>query len=391
VNNGTPPSKQVQSVPPLRTVSGPALLEEDAAYFDREMRKPGQTIASLITGSPTARSCCLNEHNDRLVRQLLEQLGMQPNTSPMAAPPNSGSASSLTRTSSSGPKGRISSALSSMSSSLSSRNRVDSGGGASAPPVGLMRDEFLKACKQLPAYVDTLVSGTVIIGNGRTVLEKGQGALIDRFGTVVRFNDYVIKGEGGTAASVPVEGAGDSLPDYSRDIGTKTHLWVVSDWTCIKMLKKHPHRAANLPVLVAIPHFFMGQPYYHKRKAELEQELKAGGLDQRKRCHFVPEDVVEELIRGRNFGDRWPSSGLITIWHMLHNSPAHPDKAFQQAPMEVAGGAPRRPHLHGFDFFKEIDGKIHYMEDTHTANHHAAEEERICMQLLREGKVGFLV
>ena len=31
-------------------------------------------------------------------------------------------------------------------------------------------------------------------------------------------------------------------------------------------------------------------------------------------------------------------------------------------------------HLHGFDFFKEIDGKIHYMEDTHKANHHAAEE-----------------
>jgi len=88
--------------------------------------------------------------------------------------------------------------------------------------------------------------------------------------------------------------------------------------------------------------------------------------------------------------------------------------------------------LHGFDFFKEIDGKsapprpkptsgwgarvrvcvrrltrllrarvcvcvcvppcaaVHYMEDTHKANHHAAEEERICMELVRQLRVAFL-
>ena len=49
-----------------------------------------------------------------------------------------------------------------------------------------------------------------------------------------------------------------------------------------------------------------------------------------------------------------------------------------------------RVFLHGFDFFKEIDGKIHYMEDTHKANHHAAEEERICMDLVRQQRVAFL-
>ena len=36
------------------------------------------------------------------------------------------------------------------------------------------------------------------------------------------------------------------------------------------------------------------------------------------------------------------------------------------------------------------DGKIHYMEDAHTANHHAAEEERICMGLVKERRVNFL-
>ena len=37
------------------------------------------------------------------------------------------------------------------------------------------------------------------------------------------------------------------------------------------------------------------------------------------------------------------------------------------------------------------DGKIHYMEDTHKANHHAAEEERICMDLVRQRRVSFLI
>ena len=36
------------------------------------------------------------------------------------------------------------------------------------------------------------------------------------------------------------------------------------------------------------------------------------------------------------------------------------------------------------------DGKIHYMEDTHKANHHAQEEERICMDLVRQQRVSFL-
>ena len=33
---------------------------------------------------------------------------------------------------------------------------------------------------------------------------------------------------------------------------------------------------------------------------------------------------------------------------------------------------------------------VHYMEDTHKANHHAAEEERICMELVRQLRVAFL-
>ena len=46
--------------------------------------------------------------------------------------------------------------------------------------------------------------------------------------------------------------------------------------------------------------------------------------------------------------------------------------------------------VHGFDFFTQIDGKIHYMEDQHKANHDGEQEERICLQLMRRGRVQFV-
>ena len=95
--------------------------------------------------------------------------------------------------------------------------------------------------------------------------------------------------------------------------------------------------------------------------------------EQLSRSSFVPMGTVRALVEENSFGDRWPSSGLISIVHML--------------------GQPGVPRvcLHGFDFFKEIDGKIHYMEDNCKANHHASQEERCCMDLCRAGRVGFLV
>ena len=155
----------------------------------------------------------------------------------------------------------------------------------------------------------------------------------------------------------------------------------------------------SLPVLVAIPFKFMGKPYYHARRAELEEQLTAAQLG---RITFVKADLAREIIEKYHFGDRWPSSGVITIWHILRAQP--------------------RVHLHGFDFFKQIvrrarailstfarntfpsprnsltvrpaslaqDGKIHYMEDTHQANHNGKEEERICMDFVAQGRVSFV-
>ena len=210
------------------------------------------------------------------------------------------------------------------------------------------------------------------------MLGQTAGPAIDKFKTIVRFNDYAIS-------------------EYEEHVGCKTTLWVLSDWTCVKLLNKYPER--SLPVLVAIPFKFMGKPYYHARRAELEEQLTAAQLS---RITFVKADLAREIIEKYHFGDRWPSSGVITIWHILRAQP--------------------RVHLHGFDFFKQIvrrarfphlraqwlpvpaqfsdpsprapaplqDGKIHYMEDTHQANHNGKEEERICMDFVAQGRVSFV-
>ena len=209
------------------------------------------------------------------------------------------------------------------------------------------QSQFVSACDEMEAFSDSCFKGVCIVGNGRSVLAQSAGPMVDRFETVLRFNDFGSEG-------------------YEAHVGSKTSLWVMSDWTIVKLLNKYPER--TLPVLCAIPYRFMGKPYYDSRRAELEEQLTD---EQLARVTFISSDTARGLIEGRNFGDRWPSSGLLTIMHVL----------------ETARGAVR---LHGFDFFKQIDGKIHYMEDTHTANHHAAEEERLVMAHVKERRVNFL-
>ena len=140
---------------------------------------------------------------------------------------------------------------------------------------------------------------------------------------------------------------------------------------CIKLINKYPAR--TVPILICIPFKFMGKPYYASRRAEVEADLTP---EQMRRVRFIASDTAEDLIQQYSFGDRWPSSGLLTIWHFLH--------APQQPP-------PPPLLLLGFDFFKEIDGKIHYMEDECKANHHASQEEHCCMDLCKAGQLAFLV
>jgi len=194
--------------------------------------------------------------------------------------------------------------------------------------------------------------GVIIIGNGRSVLGHEAGEAVDQFHTVVRFNEYQIEG-------------------YERFVGTRTDVWVMSDYTAVKLLQKY-EKTRTMPVLIAIPWRFMGKDYYETRRADLEAELKAALPEVYKRVTFIAGEVGKDLIGNYEFGDRWPSSGLLTIWSFLH------------------GKTPPELYLHGFDFFKQIDGKIHYMEDTHKANHDAKQEERVCQDLCKEKRVQFI-
>jgi len=208
-------------------------------------------------------------------------------------------------------------------------------------------------------FKETQRRGTIVIGNGRSVLGHEAGGAVDMFHTVVRFNDFQIEG-------------------YEKFVGVRTDLWVMSDYTAMKLLKKYETtRSLTLPVLIAIPWRFMGKDYYGNRRAELEEELKQALPEVYKRVTFVAGEVGKDLIGQYEFGDRWPSSGLLTIWSLL------------QSEAEREGG-PADVFLHGFDFFKQIDGKIHYMEDTHKANHDAKQEERVCQELCKEKRVHFI-
>lgn len=251
--------------------------------------------------------------------------------------------------------------MSTSNSPSPTREMLGAGAASTRNRSSFTLQHFSAACRELEAFAQATFSSTIIVGNGRSVLGSHAGPAVDSFSTVIRFNDFQIDG-------------------FEEHVGQKTDMWVVSDWTCIKLLNKYPDRV--LPTLIAVPWKFMGKPYYHERRAEVERDLTP---EQRSRCSFVPAECVERLVRENTFGDRWPSSGLITIVYML--SLGGGSDSLHQLPGPGGGS---KVHLHGFDFFKEIDGKIHYMEDTHKANHHAREEERICMDLVQQHRVSFI-
>ena len=97
--------------------------------------------------------------------------------------------------------------------------------------------QYLRVVADLSQYRHDVRGGTLIVGNGRSVLQSHAGGLVDNYGAVVRFNDYQTEG-------------------FATHVGTKTTLWVLSDWVCIKLINKYPAR--TVPILICIPFKFMG-------------------------------------------------------------------------------------------------------------------------------------
>ena len=153
--------------------------------------------------------------------------------------------------------------------------------------------QYMSMVADLSSYRRDVQRGTLIIGNGRSVLHSNAGGLVDNYGSVLRFNDYKTEGPLTHAAGPlpqprptytqptpchsslrlppPVLRATPTpLPSrvsgFAKHVGTKTTLWVLSDWVCIKLINKYPER--RVPILVCIPFTFMGKPYYDTRRAE---------------------------------------------------------------------------------------------------------------------------
>ena len=84
--------------------------------------------------------------------------------------------------------------------------------GPDLPNTRLTRfDGIVKLHRDLTQYRHDVRGSTLIIGNGRSVLHSNVGHLVDNYGSVVRFNDYQTEG-------------------FGKHVGTKTTLWVLSDW-----------------------------------------------------------------------------------------------------------------------------------------------------------------
>ena len=54
--------------------------------------------------------------------------------------------------------------------------------------------QYLRVVADLSQYRHDVRLGTILVGNGRSVLQNNAGGLVDNYGAVVRFNDYQTEG-----------------------------------------------------------------------------------------------------------------------------------------------------------------------------------------------------
>ena len=54
--------------------------------------------------------------------------------------------------------------------------------------------QYLRLVADLSQYRHDVRLGTILVGNGRSVLQNNAGGLVDNYGAVVRFNDYQTEG-----------------------------------------------------------------------------------------------------------------------------------------------------------------------------------------------------
>ena len=192
----------------------------------------------------------------------------------------------------------------------------------------------------LPNFMNIILNSTIIIGNGRNMLDNknnnGLGYLIQLFKRVIRINNFEIYNY-------------ENNIDYQSYIGNKTTDWVITDMTSYEQEKldfselEHIHRF--IPLL--------------KRKNNINSSIFNNNPK------LIDIDNKYELILKNEYYPNnekyWASTGLITLCKILNeNSNINNDK--------------HKVFVIGFDFFKNKDF-IHYYNDNIITTDHKSDLE----------------
>ena len=189
----------------------------------------------------------------------------------------------------------------------------------------------------------------LVIGNSPSVLNYNLGMVIDLFGDIVRFNNYITEG-------------------YEKYIGSKTTIWARSN---SKATKDRKNLDQFKRIIICSPAWNM------KATIPLSKRFP--------KSEVVPLRMVTDLERQMglsgtrvNKGNRvggWPSSGLILLYYLLTS---------------------HKPiYIHGFDYFMPVDGKPrHYYnnkEEIKAKSHNSKEEKKWIENQIRKGRLRWLV
>ena len=130
---------------------------------------------------------------------------------------------------------------------------------------------------------------TLIIGNGSSVREHKLGNKIDSFDVVVRFNRGYFEG----------------IKGYEEYVGSKTDILIIHDG-----FAKPEYITDNVfnsvySTLVVIPNF--------KFQGEVQRILSYGWGE---KVQIIYEKYENEIKEMSDFGQTWPSTGLIGLYSM---------------------------------------------------------------------------
>ena len=197
-----------------------------------------------------------------------------------------------------------------------------------------------KLYDSLPAVMNDIINSTIIIGNGRKMLdnEKNEnlGYLIQLFKKVVRINNFEIYDY-------------KNKIDYQKYIGNKTTDWVITDMTSYEQEKLDFSELENI-------HRFI--PLLKRKNNIIDTQYTNNPK-------LIDIDNKYELILKNEYypndENYWVSTGLITLCKLLHenNNTNNTNKIF----------------VIGFDFFENKDF-IHYYDDQIISTDHKGHLER---------------